>query len=412
MVQAIRTVPVSQVRYDKDPSPRKHALRALPLKDIVPSPFQRRTDFDPDKLGDLAKSIRIVGLIYPILVRPVGKYLELIAGERRFRAIRDYTDMQTIEAKIMEIDDIGARRLSAAENIQREDLTAFETIEAIVELVDSELADDPEYALMGPNSVDRVRALLGKLDSVRSSQERGSNVSARPKALFYKFVEQVEQIFRDLPKPLEWLSFYLHNLNLIVESDQKVRHVSIKNKLSKSQTSALGKLKKVSKDHFEALIQESQRSRNKDQESDGPSSRKRRLRDFSAVEINAITETEIKKQRLAEQEISRETVALVSKVKVLLMCRLSIPIDIIASRLKIDWKTAKKYSQDGALLRSIRDALGNGLSVPAAAIKLAVPEPLVWAIALEGKSDKDRFDALGWKIRTWDYWYWNKCLPR
>jgi DNA modification methylase len=37
---------------------------------------------------------------------------------------------------------------------------------------------------------------------------------------------------------------------------------------------------------------------------------------------------------------------------------------------------------------------------------------LVWAIALEGKNDKDRFDALGWNIRTWDYWYWGKCDQR
>ncbi len=49
--------------------------------------------------------------------------------------------MQTIEAKIIEIDDIGAQGLSAAGNIQREDLTVFETIEAIVELIDSELAE-------------------------------------------------------------------------------------------------------------------------------------------------------------------------------------------------------------------------------------------------------------------------------
>ena len=106
---------------------------------------------------------------------------------------------------------------------------------------------------------------------------------------------------------------------------------------------------------------------------------------------------------MAEQDVSRETIPLISKVKVLLMCRLGIPIDIIASILKINWKTAKNYSQDGALLRSIRDALENGLSVPDAARKITLPEPLVWAIALEGKSDKDRFDALDWKIRTWDF---------
>ena len=140
--------------------------------------------------------------------------------------------------------------------------------------------------------------------------------------------------------------------------------------------------------------------------------RRHSLFQFSAAEINAITEKEAKKQTLAEQDVSRETVTLISKAKVLLMRRLGIPIEVIASILKLDWKTVKNYSQDGALLKVIKDALENGLSVPAAAKKLALPEPLVWAIALEGKSDRDRFDALGWKIRTWDYWYWNKCSPR
>ena len=136
------------------------------------------------------------------------------------------------------------------------------------------------------------------------------------------------------------------------------------------------------------------------------------MRDFSAPEIDAISEKEIRKQALAEQDISRETAPLVSKVKALLMHRLGIPLEIIASSLKINWRTAKRHSQSSAVLKTIRDALENGRSVPDAARKLALPEPLVWAIALEGKSDKDRFDALGWKIRTWDYWYWNKCLPR
>jgi len=40
------------------------------------------------------------------------------------------------------------------------------------------------------------------------------------------------------------------------------------------------------------------------------------------------------------------------------------------------------------------------------------PEPLVWSIALEGKSDQSRFKALNWGLRTWDVWNWNDCLPR
>ena len=39
-------------------------------------------------------------------------------------------------------------------------------------------------------------------------------------------------------------------------------------------------------------------------------------------------------------------------------------------------------------------------------------EPMVWSVALEGKSDLDRFKALNWGLRTWDLWNWNDCLPR
>ncbi|MDP2645014.1 MAG: ParB/RepB/Spo0J family partition protein [Desulfobacterales bacterium] len=85
--------------------PGKHALQRLALKDIVPSPYQQRKSFDPEKLKELAQSIMQDGSICPILVRPLGKGFELIAGERRLRAMRDYTDQQTIEARVVEITE-------------------------------------------------------------------------------------------------------------------------------------------------------------------------------------------------------------------------------------------------------------------------------------------------------------------
>jgi ParB/RepB/Spo0J family partition protein len=257
-----RKVLVLQSIQDRHPNPDKYTLKTLPLGDIVPSPFQNRKDFDPDKLQELAGSIIQDGLISPILVRPMGEYFELIAGERRLRAVRDYTNKQTIEARIVETDDIGARRLSAAENIQREDLTVFETIEAIVELVDAELMADREYASMGHDSVDRVKALLGKLDTVRRSEQRKSRISDDVIKLSHRFMGQVHEIFQNLPKSLEWRSFYSNDLNLLVDTAQEVRDVSIQHKLNKSQTRALGKLNRVSKDQFEAFVQESALSEN------------------------------------------------------------------------------------------------------------------------------------------------------
>jgi len=155
----------------------------IDIDKIDPSPFQVRKYFDGDKQRELAESIKREGLIEPIVVRRKGRRYAIIAGERRFRAGRDYTNSKTLPALIIKADDLEARRISAAENLQREDLSAIETIEAIVEILDAELIKDKEYASMGKNPANRVRALLGKLDTMRRSQERGSDVSGHSKTL-------------------------------------------------------------------------------------------------------------------------------------------------------------------------------------------------------------------------------------
>ena len=114
------------------------------------------------------------------------------------------SDMKSIQARIVATDDIGARRMSAAENLQREDLAIIETIEAIVAIIDAELIDDAEYNSMGKHPVERVEALLGKLHSIANSKDRGSQVFREGELLLDKFVQQLEKIFKRLPKPLEW----------------------------------------------------------------------------------------------------------------------------------------------------------------------------------------------------------------
>jgi ParB family chromosome partitioning protein len=143
-------------------------LKMIDVTMIDPSPFQIRQFFAEDKQKELGASIQQNGLIEPIVVRRNGgNRFHIIAGDRRFRAVRDYTDMKTIPAQIIKVNDLEARRISAAENLQREDLSAVEEIEAIVEVVDAELNGDKEYASMGKKPANRVKALMGKLDSVR-----------------------------------------------------------------------------------------------------------------------------------------------------------------------------------------------------------------------------------------------------
>ena len=93
-------------------SPNHGQMTIIEVQAIDPSPFQRRQHFEEDKLKGLGASIQRDGLIEPIVVRPNnGERYQLIAGERRWRAIRDYTDMETIPARIVDANDLQARRM-------------------------------------------------------------------------------------------------------------------------------------------------------------------------------------------------------------------------------------------------------------------------------------------------------------
>jgi len=80
--------------------------------------------------------------------------------------------------------------------------------------------------------------------------------------------------------------------------------------------------------------------------------------------------------------------------------------------LKINRKTVLKYYDNPDLVQSIRYFLKKGLSIPQVAEEHSYPEPLVWSVAFEGKTDQERFESLNWGLRTWDHWYWNDVDQR
>ena len=372
-----------------------------------PSPFQVRQYFDQHKLKELGESIQREGLIEPIVVRRKGSRYEIIAGERRFRAVRDFTEMKTIPAHIVTATDRETRKIAAAENMQRENLSAIETIEAIVEIVDAELFEDQHYAAMGEKPADRVRALLGKLDTVRRSRERGSDISGHSKTLSNRFIGQVEEIFQNLPKPIEWLSFLNNDLPLLMDICEEVRTVSIQQGLNRSQTRALERLKEISSEAFQRVIDPVRESSNPVMGSDSIDVAPIALRDLSAREITDIAERAAHKEGLAELNRRRVGPASSQETVIHTMGRLGIPLERVAARLKINRKTARKYADHPRLIRRIQESLKQGLACHEAAEAHGCPEPLVWSIALEGKGDGERFQSLGWGLRTWDHWYFN-----
>lgn len=97
----------------------------IPVEAIQANPFQPRGDFDPDRLAELAASIRENGLLQPVVVRPVGEAFEIVVGERRFRAIQSL-GWTSVPALVRELDDEQMLVVALVENLQRHDLSALE----------------------------------------------------------------------------------------------------------------------------------------------------------------------------------------------------------------------------------------------------------------------------------------------
>ncbi|HET7778221.1 MAG TPA: ParB/RepB/Spo0J family partition protein, partial [Rudaea sp.] len=110
-------------------------LQQLRLDRIQPGKFQPRQAMDPERLAELAASIKAQGVIQPIVVRPVGgTRFEIIAGERRWRAAQ-LAGLAEIPALVREVPDQAVVAMALIENIQREELTPLEEAQALHRLI-------------------------------------------------------------------------------------------------------------------------------------------------------------------------------------------------------------------------------------------------------------------------------------
>lgn len=124
-------------------------IQELPIGIIRPNPYQPREQFDEETLSRLADSIREVGLLQPVLVRPADDGYELIAGERRWRAARR-AGMQSIPALVRATDEASTLEHALVENLQREGLNALEEAAAYQQLIeDFDLTHEQVAARVG-----------------------------------------------------------------------------------------------------------------------------------------------------------------------------------------------------------------------------------------------------------------------
>jgi ParB family chromosome partitioning protein len=110
-------------------------LLEVPVSAIQPNPRQPRVDFPEESLAALARSIREVGVLQPVVVHRRNGGYELVAGERRVRAAR-LAGLATIPAIVREGDDTESLREALIENIHREDLAPLELASAFQELLE------------------------------------------------------------------------------------------------------------------------------------------------------------------------------------------------------------------------------------------------------------------------------------
>jgi ParB family chromosome partitioning protein len=158
---------------------QRTVLTLVPLAGVHPNPDQPRKHFDEEKLAELAASIKTHGLLQPIVVRPTAGGLELVAGERRFRAAQ-LAGVDRLPALVREVED--PLELALIENLQREDLSPLEEAEALADLIARHGYSHREVAeLLGKSRpyVSNILALTRLPDTVKADLQRDGGAVSR-----------------------------------------------------------------------------------------------------------------------------------------------------------------------------------------------------------------------------------------
>ncbi len=157
---------------------QRTVLTLVALRDVHPNPDQPRKHFDEEKIAELAASIKLHGLLQPIVVRRAEAGFELVAGERRYRAAH-LAGVERLPALVREVDD--PLELALIENLQREDLSPLEESEGLAALIARHGYSHREVAdLLGKSRpyVSNILALTRLPEAVKADLQReGAAVS-------------------------------------------------------------------------------------------------------------------------------------------------------------------------------------------------------------------------------------------
>lgn len=120
-------------------------IRLVNMDDIIPNRFQPRLQFDTEALNELAASIRVHGIIQPLVLRRIGNKYEIIAGERRYKASQ-LVGLTQVPAIICALDDNESAEVAIIENTHRKDLNPIEEAESYKKLLDRKYITQDQLA--------------------------------------------------------------------------------------------------------------------------------------------------------------------------------------------------------------------------------------------------------------------------
>jgi len=228
-------------------SPVKDSLN---LSEIAVGPYQPRKSMDDDALRELADSIKVQGLIQPIVVREVNssakaKY-EIIAGERRWRASK-MAGLQTVPVVIKNVDDQTAMAMALIENLQRENLSSHEEAEGLARLIDEHSLTHSDAAkLLGRSraAVSNLLRLLTAPNVIQSLLKKGELEQGHVRAMLGLPLDQQLKLSSQVRKKghsVRWVEKMVKEIlkkktpltdNLVEINKQNASSAFLENKLS------------------------------------------------------------------------------------------------------------------------------------------------------------------------------------
>ncbi len=180
-------------------------LRDLPVEFLQRGKYQPRRDMHPEALEELAESIRVQGVMQPIVVRPINKgsgeeKYEIIAGERRWRASQ-LAELEKVPCVIRDVPDEAAVAMALIENIQREDLNPIEEAMALQRLQrEFELTHQEVAEAVGKSrtTVTNLLRLMNLPDDVRTMLEHGDLEMGHARCLLTLDADQARNAARQV----------------------------------------------------------------------------------------------------------------------------------------------------------------------------------------------------------------------